>query len=279
MKKSVSLYVCLIFNLGSWTQNTIGLPQIINFNNSHFQGGTQTWDIRQDAAGRMYFANNEGLLTYDGSSWKLYHQPNKSILRSIALDKNRIYAGGQDELGFFSPNTQGIIQYTSLKNLIPKQYSNFTDVWEIEVFKHSVFFRTSDRIFEYNNEAISVYPSEGGWQIMKKAGDRLIAQDKVKGLFQYVNNKWEALTQPSEINFEITGIVSLENDSLLLSTIESGLYIYHQGLVRKKNTRADKSFIKNHIYCFEQINSSEFVVGTTSGGFLMINSDGEVVQQ
>ncbi|MGZ8538374.1 MAG: hypothetical protein ACXWV9_08945, partial [Flavisolibacter sp.] len=111
MKKSVSLYVCLIFNLGSWTQNTIGLPQIINFNNSHFQGGTQTWDIRQDAAGRVYFANNEGLLTYDGSSWKLYHQPNKSILRSIALDKNRIYAGGQDELGFFSPNTQGIIQY------------------------------------------------------------------------------------------------------------------------------------------------------------------------
>ncbi|MGZ5191278.1 MAG: triple tyrosine motif-containing protein, partial [Flavisolibacter sp.] len=237
------------------------------------------WDIRQDAVGRMYFANNEGLLTYDGSSWKLYYQPNKSILRSIALDKNRIYAGGQDELGFFSPNTQGILQYTSLKSLIPKQYSNFTDVWEIEVFKQSVFFRTSERIFEYNNDAISVYPSEGGWHIMKKAGNKLLAQDQAKGLFQYINNKWEALTLPSDINFEITGIVSLENDSLLLSSIESGLYIYHNGQVRKKNTSADKSFIKNHIYCFEQINNTEFVVGTTSEGFLMINSNGEVVQQ
>src|SRR5687768_16144722 len=122
MKKSVSLYVCLIFCLTSLSQNTIGLPQIINFNNNQFQGGSQTWDIRQDEVGRMYFANNEGLLTYDGSSWKIYPQPNKSILRSIALDRTRIYAGGQDELGYFSPDAQGILQYTSLKNLIPRQY-------------------------------------------------------------------------------------------------------------------------------------------------------------
>ena len=53
--------------------------------------------------GRMYFANNEGLITYDGSYWKLYPQPNETILSSIALDNNRIYAGGQDEIGYYSP--------------------------------------------------------------------------------------------------------------------------------------------------------------------------------
>jgi len=44
----------------------------------------------------MYFANNEGLLSFDGTYWKGYPLPNKTILRSIAIDKNnRIYAGGK----------------------------------------------------------------------------------------------------------------------------------------------------------------------------------------
>src|SRR6476660_6684613 len=99
MKETVTLSVFLVFSVTVWGQNTIGLPQVTNFTNTAFKGGTQTWDIKQDKDGRMYFANNEGLLIYDGSYWKLYPQPNKSTLRSIAIDKDRIYAGGQDELG------------------------------------------------------------------------------------------------------------------------------------------------------------------------------------
>ena len=61
-------------------QNTIGIPQIINFNKNDFKAGTQTWDIDQDSKGRMYFANNEGLLTYDGTFWELHPLPNKTII-------------------------------------------------------------------------------------------------------------------------------------------------------------------------------------------------------
>jgi len=91
-------------------QNTIGIPQIINFNKNDFRAGTQTWDIDQDSKGRMYFANNEGLLTYDGTFWKLHPLPNKTIMRSIAIDKNGIiYAGGQGEMGYFAPNERGFL--------------------------------------------------------------------------------------------------------------------------------------------------------------------------
>src|SRR5690348_18757 len=122
MKKIWVVSVFVFCGLTGWTQNTIGLPQIINFYNNIYQGGTQTWDIRQDSAGRMYFANNEGLLTYDGVYWRIYPQPNRTILRSIAIDLNRIYAGGQDEIGYYTPNSQGTLEYTSLKKLIPAQY-------------------------------------------------------------------------------------------------------------------------------------------------------------
>ncbi len=133
MKFCIFFSVSILSVFSAFAQNTIGLPQILNFSNSQYEGGTQTWDIKEDLAGRMYFANNEGLLIYDGSYWKLYPQPNKSILRSIAIDGNRIYAGGQDEIGYFSPDGQGILHYKSLKNLIPEKFRSFTDVWETEI--------------------------------------------------------------------------------------------------------------------------------------------------
>ncbi|MBU7578657.1 MAG: hypothetical protein KAF40_11400 [Flavihumibacter sp.] len=72
----------LFFTAKAWSQNTIGLPRIINYTKTDFRGGAQTWDIRQDSAGRIYFANNEGLLTFDGRFWKDYALPNKTMLRS-----------------------------------------------------------------------------------------------------------------------------------------------------------------------------------------------------
>ncbi|MGZ8560397.1 MAG: triple tyrosine motif-containing protein [Flavisolibacter sp.] len=280
IKIRIIILIFLVCGLPAYGQNTIGLPRIINFNNSIFQGGTQTWDIRQDPSGRMYFANNDGLLTFDGSYWKLYPQPNKTILRSIALHNNRIYAGGQDEIGYYAPDAQGVLRYTTLKNLIPVQYASFTDVWEIEVFRQSVFFRTWDRIFEYRDGLIKTYPAESGWHTMRKSGNQLFAQDKFKGLFRFVNDKWEPLNSKGDpISFELTGLVALGQDSLLVSSLENGIYLYTKGKLSKKTTDADADFIKNHIYCLEQINNNEFVAGTTSGGCIVINAEGKVIQQ
>lgn len=280
MKNICLLFYSLLICLSASAQNTIGLPLITNFNNSIYKGGTQTWDIKQDMSGRMYFANNEGLLTYDGSYWKLYPQPNKTILRSIALIDGRIYAGGQDEIGYYAPDDHGILKYISLISLLPKGQEKFTDVWEIEYFKGSVFFRTWNWIFEYKNNNIHGYPALSGWHIMKVVGDKLIAQDKKSGIFEFTGGKWQPLlNEAGAPSFEITGFAALEGDSLLISSIYNGLYIYHNGKLSKKKTSLDDQFIKNHIYCFEQINKHEFVVGSTSQGCVILNADGEVVQK
>ena len=84
------------------SQNTIGLPDILNYPKQVYGAGTQNWDMKQDAGGVMYFANNEGLLSFDGTYWSLYPLPNKTIVRSVMISKdNKIYVGGQDEIGVF----------------------------------------------------------------------------------------------------------------------------------------------------------------------------------
>ncbi len=258
----------------------IGLPEIANYSKTDFHGGTQTWDIDQDNLGRLYFANNEGLLTYDGTYWKTYTQPNKTILRSIAVFGNKIFAGGQDEIGYFTPDESGSLKYISLKSLIPAKYRSFTELWGIEVFQQSVFFRTMETIFEYKNNSIQLYPAPTSWQIMKKAGDGLYAQDKDLGLFQFVHNKWEPINSKESIpNFFITGICKLKDNSLLISSLQKGLFVVKNGTISSLKTDADRHFYSAQIYKLEQINESEFVAGTTSEGLFVINEQGGIVQQ
>jgi hypothetical protein len=181
MKKAL-VYITLLLAFGSIhvsAQNTLGIPLIINYNKALYKGGLRTWDIKQDSRGIMYFANDEGLVTYNGGFWKLYPLPNKTILRSIHIDKNdRVYVGGQDEIGYFEPGANNVLRYTSVKNMIPQQYRNFSDIWNTVALGESIFFRASDRIFKLVNNRIEVFlPSKGEWLFMGEAGGRLLAME------------------------------------------------------------------------------------------------------
>ena len=116
-------------------QNTIGLPDIINYSKPLYKAGLQNWDIKQDKNGIVYFANNEGLLSFDGRYWNNYPLPNKTIVRSVEIGpNNRIYTGGQDEIGYFSPAGNGRLQYHTLIDQIPVKDRTFGYVWDIESF-------------------------------------------------------------------------------------------------------------------------------------------------
>jgi ligand-binding sensor domain-containing protein len=52
------------------------------------------WDIDQDQNGAMYFANNDGLLQFDGTEWHKYSVPSNSDVKSVEIDSSgKIYIG------------------------------------------------------------------------------------------------------------------------------------------------------------------------------------------
>src|ERR1700743_633837 len=96
------------FTLPCYSQNTIGIPDIINYPRDVYNAGTQNRGIVQDRHGGLYFSNYQGLLTFDRHSGRNYPLANKTVVRSIAIGKdNRIYAGGQGDFGYFSPDSTG----------------------------------------------------------------------------------------------------------------------------------------------------------------------------
>src|SRR5262245_42013441 len=118
--------------LAGHTQNTIGIPAIVNYSKQIYNAGSQNWGIAQDKNGIVYFANNDGLLSFDGNFWHKYFLPNKTKVRSVAIGKdNRVFVGGQSEIGYFSANEKGALVYTSLMPLVGEKGKDFTDVWNI----------------------------------------------------------------------------------------------------------------------------------------------------
>ena len=92
------LFVLLPNTVNSQVKST-GLPLINNFTRTTYKASTQNWDITQNTLGFVYFANNDGLLEFDGQHWKVYSVPNKSIVRSIR-------AIGDTSLAFLVPTPQ-----------------------------------------------------------------------------------------------------------------------------------------------------------------------------
>ncbi len=85
MKRLVVLCVFITFCSLLCGQNTTGISTIINYPKSDYHAGSQNWDIKQDKNGIMYFANNDGLLSFDGNFWRVSPLPNKTIVRSLAI--------------------------------------------------------------------------------------------------------------------------------------------------------------------------------------------------
>ncbi len=274
------LFSFLIFITTANSQNTIGLPGIINYTKQTYKGGSQNWDIEQDASGIMYFANNEGLLSFDGNRWKLYPLPNKTNVRSlvIAPDK-KIYVGGQGELGYFSPSQDGELHYTSLLPYIKEKDRSFDDVWDIKCLDGDVFFRSNSKIFQLAGKKIVVYPSKE-WAFLGESNHQLIAQNNNYQLCFFKNGIWEPFGNKNEMppNSWVTAVISLNKDSSLLVTQLSGLFILAGNAITAFNSPAISQISQQHISTACLAGNENVALGTSQQGIYVINKSGELIQ-
>ena len=276
------LLAILIFGVFQTTgQNTIALPEIISYTKQEYKAGTQNWKMAQDRNGIMYFANNEGLLTYDGSFWRTYSLPNKTIIRSVAIGKDgRIYIGAQSEIGYFTPDRGGRLEYTSLNDLIPSNEKDFADVWDVIPFEDQVFFRSNRRIFQLNNEKIVVYSSPD-WGFMGLSNGKLIAKEYDKGLLSFEGGRWVPFLRSGFLppDVRITSLTTLNKDSSLLTTLNHGLYILQASTLSSFESADLKNIAGKNVYGSVLIGDNRIALITNLAGCYIISKKGELIQR
>lgn len=274
------LFILVVISNYAFPQAYIAQRKTINYEKGEYNAGTQNWKIRQDAQGRMYFANNEGVLVFDGANWQLHPLPNRTIVRSMEFGADKkLYVGGQDEIGYFSPDKKGSLVFTSLKDLIPKADQVFSDLWDIVSFDNDIFFRSNDKIFKYSKGKMSVYHSHS-WLFLGVYQNRLLAHDEQKGLLEYVNGNWQTFIDQKDlpVGFYITSISKYSTSFSLITTSKSGIFLLNGKTLRNFNLQGYGIDNHQHFSTAIPLDDGTYLLSTYLNGIYQVDRNGTVLE-
>ena len=163
IKLNTLLFLLFVTSLLGQVKN-IGLPEIRNFKRTDYKGGTQNWNIDQDKNGNLYFANNNGLFQFDGSTWRKFPLPHSPDTRCLKIDPSgKIFIGGYSEFGYYKTNSKGKLEYVSLSKLVNKK-KIIDFIWKIHLFKNEVVFQSFARIYIYKNNKLKIVEAPNRFQ-------------------------------------------------------------------------------------------------------------------
>ena len=249
----------------------LGIPPMRSFSKKAYKGGTQNWDAAQDSHGVMYWANNDGLLQFDGTNWACYPVANHTIVRSVVIDRNdRIYAGAQSEIGYFSPSANGCLTYHSLVELLPPDQRSFEDVWDIVIQGTDIFFRTNHIVFQYTGDKVKIHPQEGELLAMFSSPVGLLLQ-KGSNLLLFNNGAFNIYNSLPFLQSQITGAMAWEGDTLLLSTLKNGLFFLKADVIGRWQTPYDQILIDQRIYSSSGTTNGQIALGTSLNGLIVMD--------
>ena len=259
----------------------IGLPAIKNYKRSEYKGGTQNWSIDQDKKGNMYFANNSGLIQFDGTSWYKYSLPTKTEIRSLKIDSSgKIFVGGNNEFGYFQNDNNGVLQYHSLSNRVSKKdKQNINLIWRIHIFKGEVIFQSFTKVFILKNNKLTLLNAPTKFQFSFLVNNRLYFQDKSFGILEYKNDRLIPIKGTTVFNDkEIWSVFPFPGNKMLLATLEKGLFISDGEKVVPWETEANNFIKKNTSLGGAIIKDKYIVLNSVLDGVIVCDLNGKIFQ-
>lgn len=252
------------------------LPPIVKYSPNLYEAGNQNWMIDQDKNHYVYFANNEGLLEFNGSNWTLYRSPNETIIRSVKVIANKIFTGCYMEFGFWARQSNGQLKYTSLSKNLKNKILDDEQFWNIINYEQWVVFQSLNKIYIYDTKNHSFEVISPKSNILKSfsTNNAIYFQTKSEGLFEIENGKSKLISDnPIIKNNRIINLFSLD-DGLLIQTQLDGMFQLSGTNFSKyfNNSNIDS----NSIYSCEQLWDGGFAIGTVSNGVFIVAKNGTI---
>ena len=267
-------FLFLFFTLFCFGQE---LPPITKYTQSTYQAGIQNWMISQDENHFMFFANNEGLLEYNGSLWTLYPSPNEAIIRSVKCIDDKVYTGSYMEFGYWERQKNGQLKYNSLSEKIKNKLVDDEQFWGILNYDNWILFQSLQKRYAYNTKTkeFSIIAPKAFIFKAYKTSDGIFFQTN-EGLFEIEKGKSKLfLNDPIVKDNKIINLIE-SNEGLLFVTQMQGIFSYKNGQLNRYLTNVDNELKQSSIYNSEVLNDGSFTLGTISNGIFILDDRGQL---
>jgi AraC family chitin signaling transcriptional activator len=269
-----TFYLLAVFSFVGYAQQ---LPPIVKYPSSIYNAGNQNWMISQDKHQFLFFANNDGLLEFNGTNWNLYPSPNETITRSVKVVGDRIYTGCYMEFGYWVREANNKLKYNSLSDKIKSKIIDDEQFWNILNYEQWVIFQSLNQIYIYDTKTqkFSIIPSSKGILKSFQVDNAIYFQIANDGLFEIENGKQKLISNhPVLKNNKIVNIFATD-DGLLLQTQYSGFYKLIGGNVVKFTTEVDSEIASSSVYSSQQLSDKGYAIGTVSNGIFVVSAEGK----
>lgn len=268
----VKMLFCKLFLLaGPCLHGQQMAPPIDNFRAFEYKAASKNWGLGVNHAGELFVANNTGLLHYNGETWSVYNLPNNTVIRSVAVIKDRIYTGSYEEFGYWVKNSRGKLEYTSLTGLIKDHSFTSEEFWEILPHGDEVVFRSFSAIYRYSGESIEVVdPDEVVSDIITYNGRLLVAAGTL-GLFELAGKELLPLSGDEVLEgMTITDMVVLPQ-GLVIGTKLNGCFLYDGNRTLPWATAMTPELREHQLNKLLYLDNGQVVFGTIKNGLYLYN--------
>ena len=247
-------------------------PLVRNFQRDTYKAGTQNWAIAQDESNCMYFANNNGLLQFDGKNWITYPIKNGINVRSLVYIKDgRFYASTFNDFGYYQKMTNGKLEYSSLVTKFGINMQESNELYNIQVGNDKIYFQGDKTVYQYDKKNIVRYPFHSKIDASAFIHNILFVASEQSGMFM-LNGNLFVKVPGSEIliNKKVCSIIALDGDNILFITSFNGAYLFNGSTVVPYNTGIDDFLKQNQVFCAAR-NANQLVLGTVQRGIAVLN--------
>ncbi|MCB0664742.1 MAG: hypothetical protein KDC80_02920 [Saprospiraceae bacterium] len=275
----MSIILCVSFlRLETVVSQDAEVPAIINFSKEAYSAQKQNWQIAQLENGLMLFANTGGLMSYNGVNWKQHTMPHQEILRTLLVDQNRIYAGSYGEFGFWEPDHNGHLSYTSLTRLIDREVTASEEIWNIVKSNQAIYFHSFGVVFKYDGEKLSRIVPPYSIRFMHPFDhDRYILQVTGHGIMLFENDLFKPFIPEVEVSsLKVTGISPAGAGAWVIASEKNGLFLYRNGQVIPWETEVDDLVQEHQINKMLALKQGGWAIGTISDGLLILDPEGKL---
>ena len=268
MKQLISGILLFVFTISVYANH----PLVRNFGRDTYKAGTQNWAIAQDESNSMYFANNNGLLQFNGKNWSTFPIKNGTNVRSLVHTKDgRFYASTFNDFGYYEKKANGQLEYYSLvtKFGITKQESN--ELYNIQTGNDKIYFQGDKTVYQYDGKNIVRFPFHSKMDASAFIHNILFVTSEKSGVYMLNGNLFVRLPGSELlINKKVCSIVPLDGDNILLITSFNGTYLFNGSTIMPYNTGIDDFLKQNQVFCAAR-NANQLVFGTVQRGIAVLN--------
>ena len=253
-------------------------PPIIKYSSSVYGAGNQSWMISQDDQNYLYFANNDGLLEYNGTNWQLYPTSNETIMRSVKVIGNKIYTGCYMNFGYWTRQKNGKLKYTSLSDTIKNKILDDEQFWNILKYDQWILFQSLNRIYIYDTKTGKfkiIAPKNG---VVKSFANKnaIYFQTLNEGLFEIESGVAKLVSDhPILKKFTMVNIFTTE-EGLLIQTQLDGIYKLSGNNLTRLTTDVDAELKSSFVYSSQLLEDGSFALGTVSNGIFILSDTGKL---